>query len=56
MADKLGLLATGGTDYHGLDDTTEMMMGEAGVPPYLADNLIALEENRSRNLTSRQRE
>jgi predicted metal-dependent phosphoesterase TrpH len=56
LADKLGLLATGGTDYHGLDDTTEIMMGESGVPPYLADNLIALEENRSHNLKSRQRE
>jgi predicted metal-dependent phosphoesterase TrpH len=44
LADKYGLLATGGTDYHGLDDSTEVMMGEAGVPPYAADNLIALAE------------
>jgi predicted metal-dependent phosphoesterase TrpH len=47
MADKHGLIATGGTDYHGLDDSTEVMMGEAGVPPYVADNLMALAENRS---------
>jgi len=51
MADRHGLIATGGTDYHGLDANVEMMMGEAGVPPYAADNLIALAENRSQNLT-----
>jgi len=47
LADSYGLLATGGTDYHGLDESTEVMMGEAGVPPYAADNLIALAEGRS---------
>jgi predicted metal-dependent phosphoesterase TrpH len=47
LAEKHGLIATGGTDYHGLDDSTEVMMGEAGVPPYVADNLIALAESRS---------
>ncbi|MBN2075449.1 MAG: PHP domain-containing protein [Dehalococcoidales bacterium] len=53
LAEKYGLIATGGTDYHGLDESTEVMMGEAGVPPYVADNLIALAENRSRKSTSR---
>ena len=47
LAEKHGLIATGGTDYHGLDDSTEVMMGEAGVPPYVADNLLALAESRS---------
>ena len=47
LADRYGLIATGGTDYHGLDDDTEIMMGEAGVPSYLADNLIAMVEIRS---------
>ncbi|HEY94094.1 MAG TPA: PHP domain-containing protein [Dehalococcoidia bacterium] len=47
LADKLGLIATGGSDYHGLDDSTEVMMGEAGVPPYVVDNLIAMVENSS---------
>ena len=47
LADRYGLIATGGTDYHGLDDDAEMMMGEAGVPSYLADNLIEMEETRS---------
>lgn len=51
LADRYGLITTGGTDYHGLDDNVEVMMGEAGVPPYVADNLIALAEKRSRNLT-----
>ncbi|UCD08790.1 MAG: PHP domain-containing protein [Dehalococcoidales bacterium] len=53
LADKHGLIATGGTDYHGLDDNTEVMMGEAGVPPYIADNIITLAENRSHKLTLR---
>lgn len=51
LADRYGLIATGGTDYHGLDDNVEVMIGEAGVPPYVADNLIALAGNRSHNLT-----
>ena len=53
LADRHGLIATGGSDYHGLDDSTEVMIGEAGVPPYAADNLVALAENRSRKSTSR---
>ena len=51
LADRYGLIATGGTDYHGLDDNVEVMIGEAGVPPYVSDNLIALAGNRSHNLT-----
>ncbi len=35
------LIATGGTDYHGIEDT-EVMLGEAGVPQTVADNLFAL--------------
>lgn len=54
ISDKYGLIATGGTDYHGRDSSTEVMMGEAVVPPYLADNLIALAENRSRKVTPQQ--
>jgi predicted metal-dependent phosphoesterase TrpH len=44
LAEKYGLITTGGSDYHGLDDDTEVMMGEAGVPSYVADNLTALVE------------
>jgi hypothetical protein len=43
------LLATGGSDYHGLDENTEVMLGKAGVPPYVADNLFAMAERHSRN-------
>jgi predicted metal-dependent phosphoesterase TrpH len=51
LADRYGLIVTGGTDYHGLDDHVEVMIGEAGVPPYVADNLIALAESRSMKST-----
>ena len=47
LADKYRLIVTGGTDYHGLDDNAEVMMGEAGVPSYVADNLITMAETRS---------
>lgn len=42
LADKYGLITTGGSDYHGLDEETEVMMGEAGVPPEVIDNLIKI--------------
>ena len=51
LADKYRLIATGGTDYHGLDDNAEVMMGEARVPPYVADNLVAMVETRSLKTT-----
>jgi hypothetical protein len=42
LADKYNLIATGGSDYHGLDDSAETMLGDAGVPPEAAERLIAL--------------
>jgi len=42
LAGKYHLIATGGSDYHGLNDSTEVMMGEAGVPPEVIDNLFKL--------------
>lgn len=42
LADKYDLIATGGSDYHGIDDNTETMLGGAGVPPESAERLIAL--------------
>lgn len=42
LANKYNLIATGGSDYHGLDDSTETMLGDAGVPPEAAEQLIAL--------------
>jgi predicted metal-dependent phosphoesterase TrpH len=46
LAEKYGLIKTGGSDYHGLDESTEVMMGEAGVPPEVAEKLISLAEQR----------
>ena len=42
LADKHNLITTGGSDYHGLDDSTETMLGDANVPPESAEQLIAL--------------
>ena len=42
LADKYDLIATGGTDYHGLDDSTETMIGGADVPMKVVEQLVAL--------------
>jgi len=47
LADRYGLIVTGGSDYHGLDDNTETMIGDAGVPIESAEQLIALAEQRA---------
>ncbi|MCL2150395.1 MAG: PHP domain-containing protein [Dehalococcoidia bacterium] len=39
------LIATGGTDYHGIE-STEVMLGEADVPQAVAENLFALARQR----------
>ena len=41
LADRYGLITTGGSDYHGLD-ATETMIGGADVPIESAEQLIAL--------------
>ena len=46
LAEKYGLIATGGSDYHGLDDSAEVMIGGVAVPDKLAEQLIALAEQR----------
>lgn len=46
LADKYGLITTGGSDYHGLDDSDEVMIGGADVPLESAEQLIALAEQR----------
>ncbi len=40
LADKFNLIATGGSDYHGIDESIEVAPGEAGVPESVADNLL----------------
>ena len=47
LADKYGLTATGGSDYHGLDDNAETMMGTVNVPMSAAEKLITLAEHRT---------
>ena len=43
-ADKYNLIVTGGTDYHGIDDSTEVIIGGVDVPLASAENLTALAE------------
>jgi len=44
LAEKHNLIATGGSDYHGLDTATETMIGGVDVPMEAAERLIALAE------------
>lgn len=41
LAEKYGLIATGGTDYHGIGDSSEVMLGGVEVPLEAAEQLIA---------------
>ena len=47
LADRYGLITTGGSDYHGLDTSTETMIGGVDVPIESAEQLTALAEQRS---------
>jgi len=53
LADKYGLIATGGSDYHGIDDAKETMIGAAGTPAACLDNLTALAQQRGLNTYDR---
>jgi len=53
LADRYNLIATGGSDYHGIDSSTEVMIGGGYVPMEAAEHLIALEEQRVLKLASR---
>ena len=53
LADKHGLIATGGSDYHGLDDSDETMLGGVDVPVESAERLTALAEQRTLRLANR---
>ncbi len=52
LAKRYGLIATGGSDYHGIDASTETMIGGADVPIESAEQLIALAEQRALRLAS----
>ena len=47
LATRHNLITTGGSDYHGLDDSSETMIGGANVPIESAEQLIALAERRA---------
>ena len=44
LANKYNLITSGGSDYHGLDASTETMLGGTDVPMQVAEQLIALAE------------
>lgn len=52
FADRYGLIATGGSDYHGLDTADETMIGGVDVPMESAERLIALAKQCALKLAS----
>ena len=53
LAAKYDLIASGGSDYHGLDDSTETIIGGADVPIESVEQLEALAEQRGLKLAIR---
>jgi len=47
LANKLNLITTGGSDYHGLDANTETIIGGVDVPVEAVEDLIALAKQRA---------
>lgn len=52
FADRYGLIATGGSDYHGLETANETMIGGVDVPMESAERLIALAKQCALKLAS----
>jgi len=52
LARKYDLLLTGGSDYHGLDDRTETILGTVEIPWEVAENLTALAKRRGLKIIS----
>ena len=50
LARRYNLIATGGTDYHGIDPETEVAIGDAEVPLAVAEQLAALARERNPKL------
>ncbi len=42
LAKRYGLIATGGSDFHGIADSNDAMLGSVEVPLAAAEQLIAL--------------
>jgi len=47
LAHKHALVATGGSDYHGMDNATETPIGGVAIPPEGVERLFALNERRA---------
>lgn len=52
LASKYNLITTGGSDYHGLDESNETLIGGVEVPLQAAEQLIALAQKRAPKLVS----
>jgi len=52
LANRYGLITSGGSDYHGLDDTAETMLGGVDVPVESVERLLALAKERALKLSS----
>jgi len=52
LAYKYGMITTGGSDYHGLDDSAETMLGGVDVPAESVEQLMAMAEKRGLTLPS----
>ncbi len=52
LADRYGLITTGGSDYHGLDTSAETTIGNVDVPMESVEQLVALAEQRGLKLAS----
>lgn len=48
LATKYGLIATGGSDFHGIADSNDAMLGSVEVPMEAAERLIALSDKRDK--------
>lgn len=48
LATKYGLIATGGSDFHGIADSNDAMLGSVDVPLEAAQRLIALADKRDK--------
>jgi predicted metal-dependent phosphoesterase TrpH len=46
LAKRYSLITTGGSDFHGIDGSTEVMLGEAGVPTECGENIMRVARER----------